>query len=134
MSGFLFYMVLFSTIALVIGLPVLLGVYGYRWLKHKGHTKAAPFIPMLILGTLFYFIYTSVYPTQGFYINDFETNTAFSFPPSGIFPEKDATYPDIHGDYTAKAIIQFSQQDYRSVYQKLRADKQFQVDTGSYHF
>lgn len=134
MDGLGFLLVLFLTITLIIGLPIVLSIVGYRWVKRKGYAKAAVAIPILILGTLLYFVYTAFYPNESFYIEEFETNTTIPFPASGVFLKKDATYPDIHGDYTSKAIIQLSEEDYRFVYQKLTVDQQFRIDTSSHLF
>lgn len=56
------------------------------------------------------------------------------FPASATLLERDASFPDVHGAYTSKAIVRLSLQDYQAVYQKLNADPQFRVDTSSYHF
>jgi hypothetical protein len=102
----------------------------YKWLKRKGYKKIAFAIPILIIGTMFYLIY----PNDSFYIQDFQSNTNISFPASGVIVKKDATYPDIHGTYTSKAIIRLSTQDYKTLYQKLTADPVFRADTSSFHF
>ena len=57
-----------------------------------------------------------------------------AFPASAIIVKKDATYPDVHGSYTSKAIVRLSKQDYQAVYQKLKVDPVFRNDTSSYHF
>jgi hypothetical protein len=87
-----------------------------------------------MLSLLGYFIYSAFYPNEGFYVKEFENNTAMAFPASAVIIKKDATYPDIHGAYTSKAIVRLSPQDYQTVYQKLSADPVFSADTSAYHF
>lgn len=127
-------MLLLVTIILIVGLPVLIAILGYNWLKRKGHKKFSFAFLILILGSLSYIIYSAFYPNDSFYVREFESNTNIPFPASGFIINKDATYPDQHGSFTAVAVIRLSTQDYRVVYQKIRTDTVFQVDTGLYHF
>jgi hypothetical protein len=96
--------------------------------------KTAFALFFLIFILLSYYVYYSLYPNDSFYVRDFEKNTAMAFPASAIIIKKDATYPDIYGAYTSKAIVRLSSQDYQAVYQKLRLDTVFIDDTSSYHF
>lgn len=52
-----------------------------------------------------YQVYIAFYPTDSFYIDEFESNTKITFPKSGKIIIKGATYPDIHGDYSVSAMI-----------------------------
>jgi hypothetical protein len=88
-------------------------------------------LTLLLLG---YYIYSAFYPNDSFYERDFEKNTAMAFPATAVIVKKDATYPDIHGTYTSKAIVRLSPQDFQAVYQKLQVDPVFRDDTSSYHF
>jgi hypothetical protein len=124
----------FFLILIIIGLPILGSVFGYKWLKRKGYKKAAFGVPVLIIGILFYLIYNAVYPGNNFYVQDFEKNTGILFPSSGRIIKKDATYPDIHGHYSSRAIIEFSTSDYLHTVQTLQSDAKFKTDTSRFHF
>lgn len=124
----------FLAITLSVGLPTLISILGFRWLKRKGDKKAAFAIPVLVFGIPFYFICTAFYPSNSFYVQDFESNAGLSFPPSASIIKKDATYPDIHGDYTSRAIIELSASDYISILQRLQSDSKFNADTSLFPF
>jgi hypothetical protein len=102
--------------------------------KTKGLKKVGLVFAILIFVLPWYFIYTAFYPNESFYVKDFEINTAMVFPASAVIVKKEATYPDIHGAYTSKAIVRLSEQDYRTVYKKLSTDPVFTTDTSSNHF
>jgi hypothetical protein len=100
----------------------------------KALKKTAFALFSLILFSLGYFAYSALYPNDSFYQRDFEKNAAMAFPASAVILKKEATFPDIHGAYTSKAIVRLSPQDYQAVYQKLRVDPIFKEDTSASHF
>lgn len=63
----------------------------------------------------FYLAYTAVYPTDDFYYQEFTRVTGLPIPPSAHIKKKEASYPDIHGDYQVTAMIELSQQDYQQL-------------------
>ena len=121
-------------IVVIVGLLIFISVFSYRWLIKKGYNKARFILPFMTLATTLFFIYPAIYPNDKFYKKEFEDNTSILFPNSGVIIKKDATYPDIHGDYTARAIIRLSKPDYKDIYSKLKADNVFKVDTNTNHF
>jgi len=68
-----------------------------------------------------YEIYTAVYPPESFYKGEFEKVTGLAFPNSGSFLFKEASYPDIHGDYDSCAMIEVSAKDYEDLRSKIKA-------------
>jgi len=117
---------------LVITIPILIFYFLYKWLYKKGYTTLAWLAPALIVCILLYPIYTAFYPRDEFYIEEYETNTALSFPASGEILAKEATYPDIHGDYLSWAVIALSKSDYLKVYEELQEGTLFKKDTSSH--
>ncbi|QQS36092.1 MAG: hypothetical protein IPM56_17930 [Ignavibacteriales bacterium] len=69
----------------------------------------------------FYSTYTAFYPTESFYESEFTFNTKITFPSSAKFLFKDASYPDIHGDYISIALIEVSTKDYHDILSVVRS-------------
>ena len=66
-----------------------------------------------------YTIYTAIYPPESFYKNEFKANMGFRLSNSINFIEKQASYPDFHGDYYSTAIIEISEEDYKKILLKI---------------
>jgi hypothetical protein len=118
----------------VVVLPILLSTLAFRLLMRKGYTKMALLLPVLILGITFYFVFTAFYPNDDFYIENFEENTGVKFPASGTITKKEATYPDIHGSYTSRAIVELPASDYASILKTLQLKNDFTIDTSRFPF
>ena len=114
---------------IIIGVPIVISYFIYRWLRKTEFRKYAFIIPMFILGTLAYFIYTAFYPTDSFYKEDFESNTNIKLPETAKILEKDASYPDQFGDYWSSAIIQLNEDEYLMLQSELSQSKNFEIDT-----
>ena len=74
--------------------------------------------------------------TIEFYINNYLDNDAFyrsefkyivgmDFPNSGKIIRKDASFPDLKGDYCSSALIQFSEQDYQRILDYVKNNEKF---------
>ena len=62
----------FIAIILLVGIPIGISHFLYRWIKKKGFDKRLRLlasIPILIVG---YFIYDAIYPSAEFYKTDFK--------------------------------------------------------------
>ncbi|TDX82778.1 hypothetical protein B0I22_2806 [Epilithonimonas xixisoli] len=70
----------------------------------------------------FYFSYTAVYPPKSFYYNEFEYVTKQKIPKSAEIKFKSSSYPDFHGDYFSKSIIELSLSDYSKLLKELQND------------
>lgn len=92
-------------ILLLIGMPALLSLLIYRYMKRKGYNakyRAISIVPVLVLG---YFIYGAVYPSEEFYRTDFKEVTGIELIENAEFDYKSASWPDHFGDYTSVSII-----------------------------
>jgi len=66
-----------------------------------------------------FLIYSAMVPSDSFYKKEFEKVTQLPFPASGRVLFKNATYPDLHGDYTSCALIEVSAADYEQLRAKM---------------
>ncbi len=85
----------------------------------------------LLLGLSIYFTWTAFFPSDDFYEEEFEQNTGYEFPKSGVIIAKDAGYPDLHGDYSAFAIIELDKDAFENLKSKLQHNSDFQIDTST---
>ncbi len=81
-----------------------------------------------------YHVYIAFYPSDSFYVDEFESNTKITFPKSGNIIIKGASYPDIHGDYSSSAIFSVDENDFHSILNKIKASKEFQLDNCDFSF
>jgi len=125
---------IFALIFLIIIIPVGLTYLVYRWLTKKGYK----IIGLTILATIsiwsIYSFYTAFYPTDSFYEDEFKNNTGLDFPKSGDFLTKDASYPDIHGDYSATALFRTNKNEFNLILNSIQMDAKFQLDTIQFKF
>jgi len=70
-----------------------------------------------------YEAYTAVYPGDDFYFDEFKYVAGKDIPQSAIIKFKDSSYPDFHGDYFSKSIIELSGADYNKLLNELQTDK-----------
>ncbi len=120
---------LFLAFVLVVVAPIAISYFLYRWLTKSRFKKYALIFPVVIVGSLIFFIYTAFYPTDSFYEDEFEYNTGIKLPPSADILDKDASYPDQHGDYWSAAIIQLNESDYSKLKTELSKATNFEEDT-----
>jgi len=124
----LFFLILFWG-GLLLAIPIVLSFIIYRWLTKKGLRKVGLAVVFLIIGVFCYYIYISIYPPDGFYIDDFEYYSGLPFPESGRILAKDASFLDIHGTYSSDALIELSKTDFNNLYEKVSNDSTFKNDT-----
>jgi hypothetical protein len=74
-----------------------------RWLWFKGRYGRL-LLTAGFLGVL-WLIYDAVYPPESFYAAELQRLVNVSLPAEAQFVYKTATYPDIHGDYSACFIV-----------------------------
>ena len=103
----------------ILSIPILLGI----WLWKKGLWGKAGAI--LLATFLSFEIYRSFFPFDDFYEYEFTKVSGLPFPKSGNILEKYASYPDIHGDYEACAIIEVSEDDYKDLEIEIKETKDF---------
>lgn len=114
---------------LLLAIPIGLSVAIYRWLTKKGYKKLGLIAVFLTIGALGFYIYVSIFPLDCFYVDDFEYYSELDFPDSGKILAKYASYPDIHGKYYSYALVEFSEKDFSSLFNKVNTDSTFTPDT-----
>lgn len=129
-----FAIILIITFIVIPILGVLFLWFLVKRLYRKGYKKLSIFIPVLIIIFVGYEVYTSLYPNDNFYIEDFEKYSGMKFPVSGKILEKAATYPDLHGHYMSMALIQLSDSDYLELKNKLKINRSAKLDTSKHPF
>ncbi len=100
----------------------------YRWFERNRYHKAGIIILCTIVLSVIYFVYTAIYPTDDFYKDEFKYYFKTDFPASGEILDKDASYPDFHGDYVAAFVMTVNQKDYSNLINKFRSDKRYTID------
>ncbi|MCG2617692.1 hypothetical protein LZZ85_25550 [Terrimonas sp. NA20] len=75
-----------------------------------------------------YFTFDAFFPGKSFFKNEFNTVTLRELPESAIFIEKNASYPDFHGDYCSSSQIMLSQIDYTNLLNEITNDTRISKD------
>ena len=76
--------------------------------------------------------YFAFFPTTSFYKDEFKDNTGLKLPPSSRIVAKTSEYPDMHGDYSASAIIELDEPDYIKMKEDISRLPEFKIDTTMY--
>ena len=118
--GFLALVAIF--VLAIISLPTVFAYFVNRWLRKRGVKYIG--IILLIVAPVWtvYEVYTAIYPTDNFYFSEFKYVTLRKIPKSATIINKDASYPDFHGDYCSASLISLSSEDYRSLLNDLTND------------
>jgi hypothetical protein len=115
-------------------IPVGLAYLVFHWLTKKGYRKIGLGILITVIIWTIYSSYTAFYPTDSFFEHEFEYNTGLKFPKSGEILTKDASYPDLHGDYSATALFKTNANDFYQILNAIQLAKRFQADTIPFKF
>ena len=99
-------------ILFVFGLVVLLPLFIKYLNKRDKRLKLLLLIPVAYLA---YSIYTAVYPSDSFYMQDFKEVTGVDFPDNGEITFKTAGFPDQFGDYGSVSIIKVDRKFYEGL-------------------
>lgn len=91
--------------------------------KYFSNSKIVLYLSIITTSFAFYESYTAVFPNDSFYYDEFEYVTNRKIPESAEIKFKDSSYPDFHGDYFSKSIIELSSKDYDKLLKKLQDDK-----------
>lgn len=112
---------------LIVSAPTAAAYFIHRWLK-KTRFRIVGLL-LLTAAPLWtvYMAYTAVYPTDSFYLSEFETATLREAPMSAIVVRKDASYPDFHGDYCSTSLIRMSEFDYAQLLDEVSKDSRFEL-------
>ncbi len=115
---------------IVIGIPLLLVFIAWRlWRSKRRLFRRLAFVPVAILVWLSLEAYWAFYPREEFYRDEWVQNTGFILPDDISFMAKSATYPDMHGDYSARAVMEVKASDIANIEELLQQSSIFVVDT-----
>ena len=129
----LFVIFLFSILCLFIGIftGLIYAAFHYYSIKYPNkiniNTKRRVKHLLIALTVLIatYHTYTAFYPTDSFYYDEFKRVTLREIPKSARIIEKEASYPDFHGDYSSECKIKLSKEDYLKLFNAIIKDKRF---------
>jgi hypothetical protein len=79
----------------------------------------------VLVALICYQSYTALYPSADFYLDELHSVTARQSPAEAKIIAKDATYPDLHGDYCSFSRIRLSEWSYRKLLDELKTDERF---------
>lgn len=119
---------------LIILIPVGLAYLVFRWLTKKGYKKIGLVILTTVTIWTVYSSYTAFFPTESFYEDEFEYNTGLDFPISGDILTKDASFPDLQGNYSATALFKTDKNDFNRILSAIQNNNGFQLDTIPFKF
>jgi len=123
---FLFFFILtISTLFLAIVYFLLKFLKNKLKLNSKFLSKKylIPFISIFLIIFSLYQSITAVYPNDSFYFDEFKYVTKREIPKSAKIKFKESSYPDFHGDYSSKSIIELSERDFNQLLKELENDK-----------
>ncbi|MBY5951664.1 hypothetical protein KUV23_11800 [Algoriphagus marincola] len=132
MNAEIFIILLILFLLVVIATPTLISLLIRKWLTKKGHPKIGNGLTIIVIIGTAYLIYTAIFPPTSFYEEEFEQQTGLKLPNSAQFLTKDASYPDLHGDYWSAAVVRLSTEDYNRLKKQLSEDAKMQRDTSKY--
>lgn len=112
------YMKSISVLAALL-LVLFLATVIVRWFWRKG-VRGRAFLGVLA-GVLAWNVHGAMYPDDSFYVAEFQHLSTLTLPSTVEFLEKQATFPDIFGDYTACFIVRISSDGMNSLLDQLDA-------------
>jgi hypothetical protein len=110
---------------ILLCIPVGLSILVYKLVRKKFNKYIALALASIIPLFCIYEIYDAIWPGDGFYRGHFKMITQIELPESGKIIRKDASWPDLHGDYCASALIELSNDDYRKLMEYVKGNKVF---------
>ncbi|MBS1546373.1 MAG: hypothetical protein JST38_12270 [Bacteroidetes bacterium] len=122
--------ILLILLLIVVGIPLLLVfITWWMWRSKQRIIRRLAFVPIALLIGLVLEVYWAFYPREEFYRAEWVENTGFILPDDIDFIAKSATYPDIHGDYSASAVMEVKAADLANIEMRLQQSSIFEVDT-----
>jgi len=110
-------------ILVLISLPTVIAFFLNRWLRKKRIKYIGTILLVIAPLWTIYEIYTAIYPTDSFYLDEFKEVTLRDAPKTAKVIKKTASYPDFHGDYSSSSLIKLSRQDYKNLLNELSNDQ-----------
>lgn len=93
------------------------------------HVRWLAVVPVSVLVGGCYLVYTAFYPNDDFYQDEWQRNVGFELPPNAVFVDESVTYPDIHGDYSAVAVLSLPPSEMVQVRNQLDQSPRMKLDT-----
>ncbi len=121
--------IIFSVfLLLLVFVPIAFAYFPFLWLKKKGYKRIAITFILVVFLVSVWSTYTAFYPRDKYYKKEFELQTGILIPKSGKILTKGASFPDMHGDYEANAIIKLDKNDFERIYTKVKSNSSFKID------
>lgn len=118
---------------LILLIPILLILIAWKLLKAKKKSlRYFSLIPISIFLYLAVSVYFAIYPKDEFYKREWTRNTKMELPSSARVIQKNASYPDFHGDYCAVALIDLSPADFQNLKKEVMNSEKMRIDTTEY--
>lgn len=127
LGSLVFIGVVSAVVIVLIVIPVRILGFILRKSKHRKSWQTGTGIVMsvVVIASLLYFIYEAIYPSDEFYLMEFETVTLQEAPESSEVIAKSASYPDFHGDYCSYSRIKLANTDFEKLFRSIEANSQF---------
>lgn len=127
----LFVIFLFCLILLFYGIISVVIYYIFKYLrdKFKWNNKFLQnkylilYLSIFSIGLSVYETYRAFYPADSFYFKEFEHVTNQKIPDSAEIKFKDSCYPDIHGEYFSKSVVELSKNEFNKLFTELKNNK-----------
>lgn len=78
-----------------------------------------------VISSILYIGYSALYPGNKFYRGEFKKSARFDLPSDASFVNKDASYPDIHGDYCSAASVKLTEESYTQLLKNISSNNEF---------
>ena len=114
---------------ILLSLPVYLLFKLALGTKRKTNQNYGFIFPIGIILTFLIIIYLQYYPLDSFYIEQFEEGVRFKMPESGKIVEKISAEVFLRWEYRSAAMIEFSEEDYNYLLQKIKNSDCFTKDS-----
>lgn len=117
----------------MLAIPIAAACLIYRFIRRK-YPKYRFIGILLIAAAVISTIlraYFAFYPRDRFFVKLFEESSGTSFPAGSTIIEKDAPYPDLHGDFTAVATAIIPKDETRRLLGSFSGDVGFSTATDS---
>lgn len=129
-------MEIISLLLLLFGLLIAGAVLGFRaglrWLRGHAHwslIRLWQVLPLVWFVWAVVGMYWAIWPNEAFYRREFKRITNTPLPDAAEFQKKNATYPDIHGDYEEYVVIKLPDTAYQRLMHVVQRDTSWHATT-----
>lgn len=133
MDGIIFFGAIILAFLLIIGIPIAITYFLYKYLYRKFPNKLYKYVAFAPTLLLIYSIWTAIYPSEDFYEDDFKEVTQIEFPKNSKFIYRDATFPDHFGDYTSVFLFETTKEETEKLKVQLEKLKFEEIKDDKWH-